>query len=163
VAIRTVKRVRHELNFKEPKTKRSRRTIPIPGFALERLRHHRIEQAQRFMAAGVRPNGDTLVFERDGQPWVPTSFGMVFARLRDAAHLPKVRLHDLRHAYATLMTAAGVDLKTVSTALGHSKVGITAGTYADVRRSRCVKVLTDTRSYLNVRANQAADSSGSSA
>lgn len=84
------------------------------------------------MNAGVRPDADTLVFECDGQPWVPTSFGMLFARLRDAADLPKVRLHDLRHTYATLMIAAGVDLKTVSTALGHSKVGITADTHAHV-------------------------------
>jgi site-specific recombinase XerD len=81
----------------------------MAGFARERLCRHRIEQAQRFMAAGVRPNADTLVFECEGQPWVPTSFGMYFARLRDAADLPKVRLHDLRHTYATLMIAAGVD------------------------------------------------------
>jgi site-specific recombinase XerD len=44
--------------------------------------------------------------------------------LRVAADLPTVRLHDLRHTYATLMIAAGVDLRTVSTALRHFKVGI---------------------------------------
>lgn len=132
VVIRTPKRVRYELRFKEPKSKRSRRTIPLPPFAVERLRRHRIEQAQRFMVAGARPDGDTLVFEHDGLPWVPTSFGMLYARLRDEAKLPKVRLHDLRHSYASLLLQSGSDLKTVSTALGHSSVAITADTYAHV-------------------------------
>lgn len=84
------------------------------------------------MAAGVRPNADTLVFDCNGQPWVPASFGMLYARLRDEAGLPKVRLHDLRHSYATLVLQSGLDLKTVSTAVGHSSVSITADTYAHV-------------------------------
>lgn len=132
IADRTGERVSYSLNFKEPKSKRSRRTIPLTTFALERLQAYRVNQAQRFMAAGERPTPDTLVFDCDGQPWVPTSFGMHFARLRDQAGLPKVRLHDLRHSYATLLLAAGNDLKTVSTALGHSSVSITADTYTHV-------------------------------
>jgi len=132
IAIRTSKRVRYETRFKEPKSKRSRRTIPIAGFALERLRKHRVEQAQRFMAVGVRPDANTIVFDRDGQPWNPGPFGMRFTAIRDAAGLPKVRLHDLRHSYATLLLQSGSDLKTVSAALGHSSVAITADTYAHV-------------------------------
>lgn len=58
---------------------------------------------------------------------------MRFAAIRDAAGLLKVRLHDLRHTYATLLIEAGVDLKTVSTALGHSSVAITADLYGHVR------------------------------
>lgn len=57
---------------------------------------------------------------------------MLFARLRDAADLPKVRLHDLRHSYASLLLQSGADLKVVSTALGHSSVAITADIYAHV-------------------------------
>ncbi len=133
VAIRTVNRVRYELAFKEPKSKRSRRTVPLPPFVMERLRRHRLEQAERFLSSGAgRPDIDTLVFENDGQPWVPTTFGMLFARLRDAAKLPKVRLHDLRHSYASLLMQSGADLKIVSTALGHSSVAITADLYAHV-------------------------------
>ena len=132
VTITTPKRKRYELRFKEPKSKRSRRTIPLPLFAVERLRRYRVEQAQRFMAAGVRPDGDTLIFDKDGQPWRPGSFGLRFTALRDAAGLPKVRLHDLRHSYASLLLQSGADLKTVSTALGHSSVAITADTYAHV-------------------------------
>ena len=48
------------------------------------------------------------------------------------AKLPKVRLHDLRHSSASLLLAGGADLKTVSTALGHSTIAVTADTYARV-------------------------------
>ena len=135
VAIRTPKRVRYEVRFKEPKTKGSRRTIPLPPFTVERLRRYRIEQAQRLMACGVRPDGDTLVFDNDGKPYVPTSFGMLYARLRDDAKLPKIGLHGLRHTFASLLLLAGVDLKTVSAALGHSSVAITADLYSHITPS----------------------------
>jgi hypothetical protein len=50
----------------------------------------RSAQAQRYMKAGVRPDPDTLVFERDGQPWNPNSFGMQFGDLAKDAKLPRV-------------------------------------------------------------------------
>jgi len=40
-----------------------------------------------------------------------------------------VRLHDLRHTYATLALQAGVDAKTVSSRLGHSTVAFTLDIY----------------------------------
>jgi integrase len=132
VTIRTAKRERYELRFKEPKTKRSRRTIALPPFAIERLRRHRLEQAERFFSAGARPDGSTLLFERDGMPWNPNTFGLTFARIVSDAKLPRVRLHDLRHSFASLLLASGADLKTVSTALGHSNIAVTADTYAHV-------------------------------
>jgi integrase len=135
VTIRTPKRARYELRFKEPKTKRSRRTIALPPFAIERLRHHRVEQAERFFSAGRRPDGNTLLFERDGLPWNPNTFGLTFARIARDAKLPKVRLHDLRHSFASLLLAGGADLKTVSQALGHSTISVTADTYAHVSPS----------------------------
>ena len=55
---------------------------------------------------------------------------MLFARLRDDLHLPRVRLHDLRHSYASLLLEAGIELKVISGALGHSSVAITADLYA---------------------------------
>jgi integrase len=132
VTIKTAKHCRYELRFKEPKTKQSRRTVTLPPFALVRLRRHRIEQAQRFMVAGVRPDSDTLVFERDRLPWNPNTFGMLFSAIARDAKLPRVRLHDLRHSFASLLPAGGADLKTVSTALGHSTISVTADTYAHV-------------------------------
>jgi integrase len=133
VTVVSPKRTRYALRFKEPKTKQSRRTIALPSFALERLRRHRLDQAERFMAAGAgRPDGSTLVFEREGMPWNPNTFGATFAGMVDDAGLPRVRLHDLRHSFASLLLAGGADLKTVSTALGHSTISVTADVYAHV-------------------------------
>jgi len=53
-------------------------------------------------------------------------------RLLAAAGIPKLRFHDLRHAYATLSLGAGEDLATIRDALGHSSIAITADTYAHV-------------------------------
>lgn len=133
VTIGSPKRTRYALRFKEPKTKQSRRTIALPSFALERLRRHRLDQAKRFMAAGAgRPDGNTLVFEREAMAWNPNTFGTTFAGIADRAGLPRVRLHDLRHSFASLLLAGGADLKTVSMALGHSTISVTADVYAHV-------------------------------
>ena len=55
-----------------------------------------------------------------------------FHAIASAAGLPPIRLHDLRHGAASMMLAAGVDMKVVSETLGHSTVGLTADTYTSV-------------------------------
>jgi len=133
---RAIERSDRQSRFKDPKTKRSRRTISLPRFVVERLRRHRLEQAQWFWANSLgRTNGETLVFERAGEPWVPNTFGTAFAHTLTDAGVPHVRLHDLRHTFASMALDAGVDLKTVSNALGHSTISTTADIYAHVTDS----------------------------
>jgi len=49
---------------------------------------------------------------------------------RSSAKLPHVRLHDLRHFYASGLIAAGCDVVTVQRALGHSSATTTLNTYS---------------------------------
>jgi len=56
----------------------------------------------------------------------------MFERLVALSGLPPIRLHDLRHVAATLLLAAGADLKVVQEPLGHSSITITADIYASV-------------------------------
>ncbi len=56
----------------------------------------------------------------------------LFERLVTASGLPPVRLHDLRHGAATLMLAAGADMKVVQEMLGHSSITITMDIHASV-------------------------------
>jgi integrase len=49
-----------------------------------------------------------------------------------AAGLPRIRLHDVRHSYATAALAAGVPPKVISQRLGHATIAITMDTYSHV-------------------------------
>jgi integrase len=133
---RAIERVDGVTRFKEPKTRRSRRTVALPPFVVERLRRQRVEQVQRFSDLAIAwPTGETIVFDRAGEPWIPNSFGLLFDRLLRRTGLPRVRLHDLRHSYASLMLEAGVDLTVVSRALGHSNISTTADLYSHINAS----------------------------
>jgi hypothetical protein len=63
-------------------------------------------------------------------PW--TRFSRWFEQHARAAGLPKIRLHDVRHSYATAALAAGVPAKVVSERLGHANIAITMDTYSHV-------------------------------
>jgi integrase len=54
----------------------------------------------------------------------------VFARVPERAELRQVRLHDLRHAYATLLLQAGAPIRYVSQPTGHGDSSITLRVYA---------------------------------
>jgi integrase len=60
------------------------------------------------------------------------SVGRRFGQLVETIGLGEVRLHDLRHAFATRLLEANVHPKIVSEALGHASVGITLDTYGHV-------------------------------
>jgi integrase len=53
-----------------------------------------------------------------------------FEHHANAAGLPTIRLHDLRHTHATLALQAGVHPKVVSERLGHAKITITLDVYS---------------------------------
>jgi len=52
-----------------------------------------------------------------------------FAKLVRSSGLPPIRLHDLRHSYATLALLTGIDPKLVSSRLGHSTLSVTGDLY----------------------------------
>ena len=64
----------------------------------------------------------------------PDSVLHMLHRVLKRAGLPKVRFHDLRHTFATLALQNGVDVKAVSSMLGHYDAGFTLRTYTHVTR-----------------------------
>jgi integrase len=59
--------------------------------------------------------------------------------LLDAAELPRVRFHDLRHSAASLLIAEGVELVEVSMLLGHSELRVTADLYSHRQKQTAAK------------------------
>ena len=117
----------------EPKTVRSRRTVPLTATARHALESQRARQDAARLSAGSSWQGGDLVFSDSvGRGLKPRDVSHAFARTVAAAGLPKVRLHWLRHTFATLTLGQGVGLAVISELLGHSGVAITASSYAAV-------------------------------
>jgi integrase len=70
------------------------------------------------------------LFTVRGEPMYDNAVTWRWRATRQAAGLPKVRLHDLRHFYASGLIAAGCDVVTVQRALGHSSATTTLNTYS---------------------------------
>lgn len=68
----------------------------------------------------------------DGSAPNPEAFSNTFRKLVKRAELPVIRLHDLRHSYATVALADGVPVKVVSQRIGHADVAVTPKVYAHV-------------------------------
>jgi integrase len=83
------------------------------------------------LGAGFVDHG--LVFCRpDGGPLHPERFSRTLTEKAARAGLPPIRLHDLRHSWATLALSAGVHPKVVQERLGHGAIGITLDVYSHV-------------------------------
>jgi integrase len=126
-------RVGGKLEFIEPKSRQSRRTVPIHDGLVAALRNHRRRQFEERLAAGSRWHDGGLVFTtRIGTPLEPRALNEDFERVVMAAGLRRIRLHDLRHSCATFLLAQGVHPRVVMELLGHSQISLTMETYSHV-------------------------------
>jgi len=132
-----VQRVGGELKMVPPKTHRSSRPIPLPRMAVTALSAQRVRQANDRLLVGPAWTDHGLVFASEvGTPLEPRNVNRRFYSARTAAGLDWVRLHDLRHAFATFLLDQGEELRTVMDLLGHSTIRLTADTYGHVLPSR---------------------------
>ena len=130
---RTLQRVNGEILFSEPKTPRSRRTVPLPRTCVAALRWHRLRQQAECASAGRSWDPGGLVFAtRAGRPVEPRNFNRSVYAVCDRAGIRRIRVHDLRHTCASLLLARGVDARTIMDTLGHSAISLTLNIYAHV-------------------------------
>jgi len=121
------------LQFTEPKTARSRRTLPLPGACVEQLRRHRKRQAVERLTAGNLWADQDLVFpSKLGTPLDPRNALRACQGVACRAGLGPVKLHTLRHTCASLLLAQDVHPRVVMETLGHSGIAITMDIYSHV-------------------------------
>jgi integrase len=135
---------RHVLE--EPKSARSRRTLPLPTQLVDALKAWRKTQLEERIALGekwqgfaIHPAGGTdavtvdLVFAQpNGRPINSRADWGDWQEILDEAGVPRMGTHGGRHTTATLMLEAGVPLKVVQEVLGHSSFQLTADVYSHV-------------------------------
>ncbi len=124
------------VELSNPKTSRGRRVIDLDDHTVAVLRTWRARQLRERMAwPGWADTG--LIFSRENGVAVhPGSFTQLFNKHLGRAGLPRIRLHDVRHTWATLALEAGVPAKVVSDRLGHASVGFTMDVHTRCRRCR---------------------------
>lgn len=114
------------LELTRPKTETSIRQVSIPQEAIDLLiKEHAAHPESPYMFASPRT----------GEMYHPDSIATLHKRILKDAGLPHIRLHDLRHTFATMALQNGVDVKTVSTMLGHYDAGFTLRTYTHTTRA----------------------------
>lgn len=116
-----------EVILSRPKTETSVRRVSIPQEAVDLLLQ---EHAKHPDNPYMFPSGST------GEMYYPDSVVKLHKTILKDAGLPYIRFHDLRHTFATMALQNGVDVKTVSSMLGHYDAGFTLRTYTHATRQK---------------------------
>jgi integrase len=139
----------------KPKTKKARRTVPLPSVAIQALRQWRKTTAEERLLAGPEYEDNGLVFTTPfGKPLhLANLYRGPWRRVMERAELgefgeapekpvrgprgkrrftPAFRMYDLRHTCATLLLLRGVAPKIVQERLGHASITLTMDTYSHV-------------------------------
>jgi integrase len=130
--------VGHEATMGSTKTGRSR-VIELDAGTVAVLRQQWKRQAEDRLLIGPAYDGNRLFCHATGEAYHPDRFSREFDRKltrfnKDHASdpLPRIRLHDLRHTWASLALRAGVHPKVVADRLGHTTTNITLNIYSHV-------------------------------
>jgi integrase len=126
---RSLEETRQGVRTKPPKTRRSRRNIPLPPEAIAMLREHRKRQIELRLALG-QGGQPRLVFSTiEGDHLSPDNLSRDWRRICRQKKLPLIGFHALRHTFASILIRQGVDILRVSRLLGHSRASTTLDRY----------------------------------
>lgn len=107
----------------EPKTRSSRRKVPMPAVLRELILDRRLEDPRA-------PDRALVLGRGEGEPFhAATLYRRADAAWGAAGIGERLRLHQARHTYASFMIAAGVNAKALSQFMGHSSIKVTFDLY----------------------------------
>ncbi len=114
-----------------PKSKASRRTLPLPDDAVQALKAARQRQREERLKSGEGYGGGEYVCSDEmGSPLHPDAITSRWQKLLRDMDIAYVRLHDARHSCATLMHFRGTPIAVIAAWLGHASAAFTMATYA---------------------------------
>ena len=114
---RTYQRIEGKDVFTSPKTRKSKRKIPIPDFLCQELSDY---IPSRYML-----DADERLF-----PVTKSYLSHEMIRGCKNTGVKKIRIHDIRHSHASLLINQGCDALMLADRLGHEKVSTTLNTYS---------------------------------
>ncbi len=131
----------------EPKTKAGRRRVSILRALHGYLAAHKLRSGR---------DGTELVFGRTAaDPFIPSTVRRRALAAWKQAGLEPIGLHEARHTLASTMIAAGADLKSLSTAMGHSSITITIDRYGHLLPGSEQELAAKVDAYLDRAASRA--------
>jgi integrase len=126
-------RINGEYKLSTPKTRSSARVIAVPARVVEIFREQRAWQDNRRAEEKDRWIDRGCVFSgRYGEYMSRNYLNVEFKKTLAKYDFPRIHLHDLRHANASLLINMGVPVKVISEHLGHSSTLTTENIYAHV-------------------------------
>lgn len=148
-------RIIHGYEILEPKTAKSKRTIPLLDIAVQALelqRKRQIEMKRRYKDIYV---DEGFVFSQyDGKYLNQREFMNAYHAFLNKYHITDIRFHDLRHTFATLLLEAGEAPKIIQELLGHSTITTTMDIYAHVGENIKQKTISRLDSLLEVETDK---------
>jgi integrase len=119
-----------EVVVSEPKSRKSKRTLPLDDQLIAALKKLKKTQNEEKLAAGTAYEVEPWVVVNEvGVPIHPESYSDKFEVQVRKAGVPKIRLHDTRHTCGTLLHLRGVPTAVIAAWLGHARASFTLATY----------------------------------
>lgn len=119
--------------YEGPTKTRKARYAAIPAEMISRLKKYRARQAEHRLMMGDMWRDSGLVFPReDGAPMSSHSYRSWLYKFCDKNGFPRIHPHSLRHTFASVLIAEGVDVVTVANMMGHANTNTTLSTYSHV-------------------------------